>query len=64
MKTYSITIQNLYADKSRTITVNGGNVQEAHKRAYFKELTADEEIVSMEDSTGKEVFDIRKGFKS
>lgn len=62
MKTYSITIQNLCADNTRTINVNGGNVQEAHKQAYFKELSADEEIVSMSDSSGNEVFDIKKGF--
>jgi hypothetical protein len=62
MNKYTVNIRNLYENKNRTEEVNGKNVQSAHKTAFFKIIKQDEEIVSMEDSSGAEVFEVSKGF--
>ena len=62
MNKYTVDIRNLYEDKSRTEEVNGKNVQTAHKQAFFEIVKQDEEIVSMKDSSGAQVFEVSKGF--
>ena len=63
MNTYILEIRTAYED-SRTIEVEGGNPQDAHKQAFFKLIKGSEEIVSMVDSRGKNVFSAEQGFNN
>lgn len=60
---YVATIKNVHTKEVRSVTVRGDNVMEAHKTAYMKHTSNDEDVESMRDcGTGDLVFDIKKGF--
>tara|TARA_B100001123_G_C15299920_1_gene1020648 strand:- start:340 stop:540 length:201 start_codon:yes stop_codon:yes gene_type:complete len=60
-KQYTITIRNLYENKSKQITLDGDSAMLAHKEAYMN-LRPDEEISQIIDSEDTVVFDLQKGF--
>ena len=62
MKAYNVTIRNLYNSENRVIRVEGIDPMTAHKTAYMKRTTRDEEILTMIDDRERVVFDLRKGF--
>lgn len=60
---YVATIKNIYTKDVRSVTVHGPTVMEAHKVAYMRHTTNNEDVESMRDcATGELVFDIKKGF--
>ena len=63
MNTYTLEIRNAYEDH-RTIEVESGNPQDAHKQAFFELIKSSEEIVNMVDSKGNNVFSKEQGFNN
>ena len=60
-KQYTITIRNLYENKSKQITLDGDSAMLIHKQVYMN-LRPDEEISQICDPDKTVVFDLQKGF--
>ena len=62
MSVYTVTIKNLYQNKSRTVQLEGSSPMLVHKQAYMTQMKNDEEISQIEDSKEKTVFKLNSGF--
>ena len=62
MSVYTITIKNLYQNKTRIVQLEGSSPMLAHKQAYMEHMKNDEEISHIEDNRDKTVFKINSGF--
>lgn len=63
METFTVVIKNVYAtDKSRTVKVKAEDTWLAHKLANEDYNQIREEVVSIKDSRGAEVYNLEKGF--
>lgn len=62
MSVYTVTIKNLYQNKTRVVRVEGSSPMLVHKEAYMHHMKNDEEISSIEDVGQNTVFTINSGF--
>lgn len=63
METFIIVIKNVYAtDKSRSIKIKAEDAWLAHRLANDNYNYLREDITSIKDSKGTEVYNIEKGF--
>jgi hypothetical protein len=62
MKVYNVTVQNSYNSQKRVMQVEGADPMTAHKTAYTRNTTSDEEIITMVDDNQQVVFTLVKGF--
>lgn len=63
METFTVVIKNVYVpDKSRSIKIKAEDTWLAHKNSneYYNQLR--EDVISIKDSRGAEVYNIEKGF--
>ena len=63
MKDYTATIFNSVESSTRDVKIRDINVFSAHKRVLMGNCTRYEDILKIKNSSGDEVFDIKKGFK-
>jgi len=63
METFTVVIKNVYAaDKSRNVKIKAEDTWLAHKLSNENYNQLREDIVSIKDSRGTEVYNLEKGF--
>lgn len=63
METFTAVIKNVYAtDKTRTVKIKAEDTWLAHKLANENYNQLREDVISIKDSKGAEVYNLEKGF--
>lgn len=62
METFTVVIKGIGSEKSRSLKIRAIDHYQAHREGCYKYNELKEDILSIKDSRGSEVYNLEKGF--